>query len=571
MFSKRLLYKTYPLIFFACISCSNFSAYFNTFYNAQELFKDAEEIRQKSENDKPPKGALDNYQKVIDKSQLILEKYPDVKYRKDALLLILQSHFFRQEYSEAKEVLSNLVEEFGEKSLLDYNYWSSMIKWKEGKPQPAINGMLSLLDYSIDTEFETKIYLSIAEIYYEQKINDKSMDYLELAAQTIKDRSEKGQLYFRIAELSFEQKDYDRSVAAYKQTIKNSQIKKRVQSSHLKIVQIYRLQNKLQLASGTIKNMLIDENYQTIYPALELELAKLYITQNMYNEAISRLESILNDHPRTPESAEASYLIADYKLKIERDFESALKYFSKVKSENRSSLFIKSSDVKMREINAYTKLRKDYKSWKTASVSIDSSIADTKPKVNEKISQILYELAELDALHFSQVDSAMVYLDELLNLNFKSKFLPKALYTKAILLERLLKKEESRSLKKRLISEFPQSDYAFAALNSDSTLSSDKKNSQTLLLNAEKIWPSDKILSLSLYKEIIKSDTTSLSGLRAAFFLAHNYDYNFVSPDSAQKFYEWIIKHHDGSEQALVSQKRLVAISMSTKNISSKN
>ena len=87
-------------------------------------------------------------------------------------------------------------------------------------------------------------------------------------------------------------------------------------------------------------------------------------------------------------------------------------------------------------------------------------------------------------------------------------------------------------------------------------------------MNAEKIWPSDKILSLSLYKEIIKSDTTSLSGLRAAFFLAHNYDYNFVSPDSARKFYEWIIKHHDGSEQAQASQKRLVAISMFKKNIS---
>ena len=115
-----------------------------------------------------------------------------------------------------------------------------MVKWKEGKAQPAINGMLALFDFDINTNLESKIYLSIAEIYFEQKINDKSMDYLELAAQKIKDRSEKGQLYFRIAELSFDQKDYQRSVEAYKQTIKNSQIKKRVQASHLKIVQIYR-------------------------------------------------------------------------------------------------------------------------------------------------------------------------------------------------------------------------------------------------------------------------------------------------------------------------------------------
>ena len=60
------------------MSCTNFSAYFNTFYNAQELFRNAEEIRQKSEDDKPPKTALDNYQKVIDKSNYILDQYPDV-------------------------------------------------------------------------------------------------------------------------------------------------------------------------------------------------------------------------------------------------------------------------------------------------------------------------------------------------------------------------------------------------------------------------------------------------------------------------------------------------------------
>ena len=184
------------------MSCTNFSAYFNTFYNAQELFRNAEEIRQKSEDDKPPKTALDNYQKVIDKSNYILDQYPDVKYRKDALLLLIQSHFQRQEYLETKNILSKLIDEFGDNSLIEYNYWSSMVKWKEGKAQPAINGMLALFDFDINTNLESKIYLSIAEIYFEQKINDKSMDYLELAAQKIKDRSEKGQLYFRIAELS---------------------------------------------------------------------------------------------------------------------------------------------------------------------------------------------------------------------------------------------------------------------------------------------------------------------------------------------------------------------------------
>ena len=137
------------------------------------------------------------------------------------------------------------------------------------------------------------------------------MDYLELAAKKIRERAEKGQIYFRIAELSFDQKDYDRSINAYEQTIKNSQIKKRVQLSHLKIVQIFRLQNKFDLAISTIKNMLIDENYQSIYASLELELAKLYQIQGKTELSNTRLENIIKDYPRTQESAESSYLLGE--------------------------------------------------------------------------------------------------------------------------------------------------------------------------------------------------------------------------------------------------------------------
>jgi len=569
MFFQKSFFKIYPFSFLILLSCTNFSAYFNTFYNAQELFRNAEEIRQKSEDDKPPKTALDNYQKVIDKSNYILDQYPDVKYRKDALLLILQSHFHRQEYLETKNILSKLIDEFGDNSLIEYNYWSSMVKWKEGKAQPAINGMLALFDFDINTNLESKIYLSIAEIYFEQKINDKSMDYLELAAQKIKDRSEKGQLYFRIAELSFDQKDYQRSVEAYKQTIKNSQIKKRVQASHLKIVQIYRLQNLLELASSTIKNMLIDESFQAIYPALELELSKLYSLQGMEDEALSRLNNILKDYPKTLEAAEASYIIAEYNLKIKSDFESALKYYASVKSENRSSLFIKSSDVKIREINAYLKLKKDYNAWNTTILSdtLESHSSDN----TEKISKMLYELAELNALHFSQIDSAMVYLDQLIGLNKRSKLLSKALYTKATLLENISKGEKANFYKKRIVDEFPQSDYAFAIISNDSTLISNQKTSQDLLLNAEKTWSSDRFLALNIYKEIVNNDTVSQSGLKAAYFLAYNYDYTFVYPDSAKKFYAWIMKYHLESEQAKLSKKRLAAIAMLTKAELSKN
>ena len=553
-------------------SCANFSAYFNTFYNAKEQFNEAEIIRKKSENNKLSKTATDLYKSSIEKSISILSEYPDVSFRKDAYLVIIKSYFFIGEYKEANLAITSMQDEFNNEEILEIAYWSALIKWKEGRAQPAINSLINLLEDDIDISLQSKIYLSIAEIYFEQNLNEKSMDYLELAAQKIKERSEKDQIYYRIAELSFKQEDYSRSLTAYKEVIKNTQIKSRQQLSNLKIVQIYRFQKKYDMASTSIKNMLLDDNYQSIYAALELELAKLYQIQNMYDEYISRLNSILEDFPRTKESAESSFLLGETTLLKLRDFDNALKYYAMVRSESRVSLFIKSAQLRIKEINAYSKLKTEYALWiNNSPVDSTSKSVKNSKKINTT-PKMLYGIAELEALHFNNSDSAMIYLDKLINLENNKEMMAKALYMKSFILDKSQKYKESKILKNQLIANFPQSDYAFAVLSSDSTLTTSTKSSNDILVEAEQEWLANPALAIDKYKSIVLNDTISESGLRAAYFLAYNYDYNFVRPDSARKFYEWIIRHHGITDQAKSSEARLSFISgILSKDFDNKN
>tara|TARA_B100000941_G_scaffold249473_1_gene195387 strand:- start:6435 stop:8153 length:1719 start_codon:yes stop_codon:yes gene_type:complete len=569
-FRLNIKYLTISIILLS--GCANFSAYFNTFYNAKEHFDQAESIRKKSENDNISKTALDLYQSSIEKSKYILTEYPDVRFRKDAYLLIIKSHFYRNELTKTNQAITAMKSEFEDESFSEIAYWSALVKWKEGRAQPAINSLIDLSEDNIDISLQSKIYLSIAEIYFEQSLNEKSMDYLELAAEKIKERSEKDQIYFRIAELSFKQNDYPRSLFAYKEVIKNTQIKSRMQLSNLKIVQIYRLQNKYDLASSLIKNMLVDENYQGIYAGLELELAKLYQIQNKDDEYISRLNGIVKDYPRTKESAEASFLLGESTLIKSREFDEALRYYAMVRSEFRSSLFNKSAQLRIKEINAFSKLKNDYDTW-IKDASLDTAINIKKESFSNKATaKMLYGIAELEALHFSSMDSALIYIDKLIALKNNNHLLAKALYMKSVILDEFQQSEESKMLKNRLILEFPQSDYAFAILNSDSSFSNDIKTSNDVLIEAEQKWKVDPVLAIDIYKSIVSSDSTSESGLRAAYFLAYNYDYNFIRPDSAKRFYQWIIKHYEVSDQAKSSKARLALISnILTKNSKVKN
>ena len=541
------------------ISCTNFKAYFNTFYNAEIYFEKAEKSRLQNRGQVLPKIAVDNYKKVIEKSKIVIDEFPESKLRKDALLLTVKSQFHLQEYNNAQGALSLMNTEFGSAVQFEAAFWSSMIKWKEGKVQPAINDLSKLIKEDNASNKKAKIFLAIAEIYFDQKMISLSMDNLVKAAEYIRDPNEKGQIYYRIADISFKENNLDRALEAYKLVIKNSETKKQVQEGHLKSVQIYRLQQKLELATKSIKNMLLDVGYSAIHSDLELELAKLYAQQSMIVEAINRLESIVQDYKNTIASSEAYYLLGQFAISNDWNLDAALKYFQMVPKENNKSLFIDAANIRLKEINAYKDAQLKFSEWMQRLEETDSLKANPLTK-DDKISlnKTLYGMAELEAFHFNRASSGMQYLDKIIELSLDTSILPKALYAKSFILEKEGKDSLAFELKNMIINNYSKTDYALAIMNADSTFSALDLNSDKNLVLAENKWLNDPILALDKYKQIIKIDTLSESSAKAAYFLAYQYDYKFVKADSALKYYKWIMKYHQDSEQSLFSQKRIV-------------
>lgn len=557
IFTSHRSFLLYVAILF--ISCANLKPYFNTFYNAEEYFNKAEKNRLENRGDILPQSAINDYKKVVDKSQMIIDTYPEFKWREKALLLIIQSHYHLGELQQAYSALDDMENEFGDLVHIEVTYWTSLIKWKQGKPQPAINGLNDLIQYGLNSDMKAKVYLSIAEIYFEQGMKLESMDYLEKGAEIIQIPNEKGQIYYRIASLSFEDKDYNRAISAYKQVIKNSQSKKQIQEGHLKTVQIYRLKGDFDLAGNTIKNMLLNEDYKSIFSSLELELAKLYQQQNMLPESINRLESIVQDYPKTEASAEAFYLLGNYSISQDWNLDAALKHFKSVERENRKSLYRQPAQMRIKEIAAYIESKLDFIPWESRIIASDT-IADFRFSTTEQniLSKILYSLNELESFHFNRSDSGLVYLDLLIQFADQSKLFPKALYAKSIVLDVQGDSVGTAEIKQRIINEFPKTVYALAIINADNTYKLLITTSDKQLVSAEKTWLTNPALALDSYREIISEDTVSESSVKAAYFLAYQYDYYLVQPDSAIKYYDWILKYHGESDQALPSEKRFV-------------
>ena len=192
-------------------------AYFNTFYNAEEHFDLAERIRIENLGNQIPSRAIQEYGRAIDKSEKVLREYSDSRYVQDAKLLKGKSHYFRREYDSAVLIFNQLIQE--EAFDQEARYWLALCKWRDLKPQPAINDLKNLIGEVDSEEFMSRIYLSLGEIYLSIDNSEDAYNNFNKGANLSKNRLLREQVYFQIAEISFENKDFDNALESYQKVL----------------------------------------------------------------------------------------------------------------------------------------------------------------------------------------------------------------------------------------------------------------------------------------------------------------------------------------------------------------
>lgn len=84
-------------------------AYYNTFYTARKHYRDADKQQLASGQEHPSPSVLDLYKRVIDKSQKVIDNYPESKWVDDARYLIAMAYLKREEWDKARGAFEDLM------------------------------------------------------------------------------------------------------------------------------------------------------------------------------------------------------------------------------------------------------------------------------------------------------------------------------------------------------------------------------------------------------------------------------------------------------------------------------
>lgn len=550
------------------ISC----VYFNTFYNAKLFFSEAEKMRAASEGEFIGNRITDKYKKAIEKSDIVINNYPDSKYLDDALFLKGRSHFYRREYDLSESAFNALLSTNPDDYKILAEYWLALNKWKSGKPQPALEDLNRIITITDEDKFLAHIYQSQAEIFLELGQDAIAVSALEKAAELTKNRKDKGQIYYRLAELAYAIQDYERAIDYYNNVIKYSFSNERVMEANLKIVQRYRDLNDLKKASKEIQSMLVDPDFSTIHGDLELELAKLKLTQNENEAAVLILEDIVVNYPNTDTAAEAFYLLGEQSLLNKRDFVKADFYYKQIQRESPKSIFNERGKQRIKEIDKYKISKTILKEFEELALSSDSLMIDDKIQNvdTRKVVLELYNLGELEAFHFNQIDTSIVYFKRIIDDFHESELVAKAMFTLSYLYEQLGDTSQSLKYQGIIVRNYTDSEYA-ENIRFNNKFRDYGISGFELLANAEILYSTNSDLALIEYKKIAEL-STSEAAMRALLFVANEYNYKLFVPDSAYKYYDQIMVRFPKSEQAKIAKERLKYLQNSqSEHISSNN
>ena len=572
MYRIWILARLFPITVSLLLSSC---AYFNTFYNAEKYYKEANKLRLEKSDKAIPLRAIDNYGKTIQKCKVVLSDYPESKYVNDAILLMAKSQFYRSEYDDAISNLKIIYTKGSVQQVAEAKYWSSVCKWKKGKTQTAINELQEIIKISNDNNIKAQCHLSLADIASELERDDEFLFHLEEGAKIIKNRAEKGIVYNKLADIAFSNENYVVAEGAYKQVIKNSLTKGKIENAHLQLLKISRIQGDHRSAERKMKSMLIDEKFINIKGNLELELVQLYIAQKDIDNAVVRLESIIKEYERTKTSSEAYFLLGQIHLSNIWKPDFAKEKFSQVKKEYNRSEYGPIAESKIKAIDAYNKSLEDLKIYETIKADTllnDTAVVDTikndisKPSATYE--ELLYHIGDIEAFRFERLDTGIVFFKRILENDPDSKFYPKALFTLSLIYSGVDDSINSEIYKNILMSQFPSSDYTSYLFKNDD-VNKEKRPVELLFSKAERLWGSNHQLSMETFKKVIQADSLSEVSASAAYFLGYQYDYTFAKADSAYKYYQWLSLRHPNSEQNNLAKSRakiLKQLVITTKN-----
>jgi len=557
-------------------------AYFNTYYNAEQYFKEGQKELKKVQEGQISAQAKKNFNIAIDKANKVLANYPDSRWTDNALYIIAMSNYFKMDYSTSRRNFEEYFAKYPASGLRSQaEIWYGRCLWKLGERELALHQLNRSGQNVKDNDIKAEIYSAIAELYQSSNQLDSARQYYKKTTKISTDPEIAAKAQYNIAEIDLLQNDMELAVKDLKAVSKYAPSKELKDRMQVLLTRIYREAGMYAKARELINTKLNDVANENIWGDLEYQLGLIYLAEQDYESASLRFSQITEKYSGKPVSAQAYYQLGLLNMKYFHDYEKAQKSFSMVARENKTSEFVFDAKNKELEIKRYFSIRKNLeKAWKDAEpfdlslrgIADSNDVAledDARPEdlkkaieyheqekrkdadttaIFNKYYQSLYEIGELYYFNFEQSDSAFNYFNKINKSQYFNSFQDKSLYALYYIFDEIGDSVKSSAYLDTLRFLYPDSPYLAFIEKREAVLPSEEMQARQLFWDAEKWLDSNVDSAITVFNSVYRQYPATYYAEKSVLNIAWIYHHKYYDLDNAIKWYKIFLDEYPESE-----------------------
>jgi len=563
-----------PLLFAAfylqgCTCC----VYYNHMFNAERAWEEGNTL-QKNRKDSLPADTTwivnaerAKFDRVIEKCSRTLERFPDdVDSKPRAVFLIAESFRKKGEWSKAVIKYDEFERYFSKHdSMVAVDFQRAFCLYK--------NGDHAVSRFALDrvlSKGETHPYypqaLHLLSLLEEQAL----MPELAIAAlEKILSGNTgtpflRGKMHIRVADLYYTQKNWLKAYSHFRaKEVDTLDVPDRIHAGRTGaecLVELQRYSDAAREISGYVKN----KDYESIAMDLRERYGEVLLLDQKHAEGLNVLLDVARKNSKTHAGTRAWYAMGDFEQMIRKDYSMAMRHYDSAWASWATSEWGRKSKIRRDALAKLVQLR-----------SLGTAEKPRTPTQKEK-----FQIAELFMFQLSELDSAILILDSLIDGNSgprlqDSTLIQRAAYARAFLFEEFKKDSlKADSLYRDLVTRFPGSKVAQQAqlnLGERVTVQTKEDLAHLTYIQAESLWismdsiPMDSVAQMdSLFIQVIQKyqkiatdyagTQTSIQALYAVGWLLENQGGLL---DSSRQYYEQLRTKYGNTEWGLAALNKL--------------
>ncbi len=346
------LYVLIALVFFGASGC----VYFNTFYNAQKYYRQAEKARQKHEEQHASweleEGATEDYQvprpqnadqlydQAARKASRVLERYKESELVDDAMFLLGRSFYWRSEYLRAIQAFRDLETNFPDSEYFNRaRYWRALCMEKQRIDSEAQQLYRALVEEA-EEETAAQAGWRLGEMAYANEDYVAAAQEYRSALDAFPDASIRAALLLRLGSSLLALEDstrYEEAVDTFFDVLRADPDRDQEYRARLNIGRALSIVGDVEGSLDAYDSLLKDGDFRAYEGRTRLLIGQHYQVRRDQERALAQYEKVRDDFPQSPASAMALYRTGLLYLQERGDTQLAREYFEETNIEKAGS------------------------------------------------------------------------------------------------------------------------------------------------------------------------------------------------------------------------------------------